>query len=263
MTTVTGGDGAPEIRRIDAGGHALHCAVSGSGAPAFLCLHGLVDSIGIWDRLVPALSTRGRVARFDQRGHGGSEAPPGPYTRADLAGDAVAVLDALGVASALLVGHSMGGIVAMATALVHPERVAGLVLLGTASRCSEKVAAWYERIARAGESGGLGAIARAIYGPGSNRRIEGSAQGIAHVTRMLGSLYTDPLTPHLARLACPTLLLVGENDPMGPRASEIIRDALPAGLGRMETLPGRGHWLHVEAPGDVLRAFDAWRAASA
>ena len=56
---------------------------------------------------------------------------------------------------AVLVGHSMGGIVSMATALACAERVAGLVLIGTASQCSEKVASWYEQIAQAGETDGL------------------------------------------------------------------------------------------------------------
>jgi pimeloyl-ACP methyl ester carboxylesterase len=81
----------------------------------------------------------------------------------------------------------------------------------------------------------------------------------AQVTRTLASLYDDPLTPRLAALACPALLLVGDRDPMGPRASEIILRALPPGRGRLEVLPGRGHWLHVEAPDEVLAALDRWR----
>ena len=74
-----------EERRVDVGGHAIQLVSSGEGPRHFLCLHGLVDSSRIWDRLVPALEARGRVSRVDQRGHGRSEAPPGPYSRADLA----------------------------------------------------------------------------------------------------------------------------------------------------------------------------------
>ncbi|MEE2664484.1 MAG: alpha/beta hydrolase, partial [Myxococcota bacterium] len=154
------GGPAREVRQVNAGGHRLRCSLSGSGETTFLCLHGLVDRSEIWDRLVPGLATRGRVLCVDQRGHGGSETPPGPYAREDLARDAVCVLEALGVTRAVLVGHSMGGVVAMTTALAYPDRVAGLVLIGTASQCSQKVAGWYERIARAGESEGLAAIAR-------------------------------------------------------------------------------------------------------
>jgi 3-oxoadipate enol-lactonase len=246
-------------RRIRLAGHSLRCVLSGRGEPVFVCLHGLVDTLAIWDALAGPLAERGRVVRVDQRAHGESDTPPGPYAREDLAGDVAGVLGALAIDRAILVGHSMGGVVAMTTALLHPERVAGLVLLGTASQCSERVAAWYERIARAGEEEGLEGLARTIYGPSARRRIRGDSQGIAHVTRTLESLFDDPLTPKLAALACPVLLLVGEKDPMGPKASQIIHDALPAGRARLEVIAGRGHWLHVEAAPEVVRAFDRWR----
>lgn len=240
------------------GGHALRVASEGGGSPDFVCLHGLVDSLAIWKRLVPGLGARGRVLRIDQRGHGGSDAPPGPYRREDLAADVIAVLDALEIERAVLVGHSMGGIISMTTALAYPERVAGLVLLGTASQCSERVANWYERIAVAGETDGNDGLARTIYGADSRRRVEGDAQGIAWVTRTLKSLHLDPLTPKLAAITCPALLLVGSEDPMGPKASEIIAGALPDAT--LHVLPGLGHWTHVEAPDDLLAALDPWLA---
>jgi 3-oxoadipate enol-lactonase len=90
--------------------------------------------------------------------------------------------------------------------------------------------------------------------------VRGDAQGISHVTRMLKSLFDDPLTPRLAELTCPVLLVVGEKDPMGPKASEIIHAALPAQRSELRTLPGRGHWLHVEAPVEVVAALDPWLA---
>jgi 3-oxoadipate enol-lactonase len=244
------------VQRIDVGGHELRVDASGRGPPDLLCLHGLVDRLEIWDHLVSPLAARGRVIRMDQRGHGGSEAPMGPYRREDLAADVVSVLESVGSERTLLLGHSMGGIVSMATALAHPDRVAGLVLIGTASQCSEKVARWYERIAVAGEREGTAGIAREIYGSESRRSVTGDGQGIAHVTRMLKSLYEEPLTPRLSEIRCPTLLIVGEKDPMGPKASGILADALPAA--HLEVVPGCGHWVHVERPEAVLEAFDAW-----
>ena len=244
--------------RLSVGDHSLRIASSGTGPPDFLCLHGLVDRLEIWDRLVDPLSERGRAICFDLRGHGESDAPPGPYRREDLAGDAVALLDALEIPRAILVGHSMGGVIAMTTALAYPDRVAGLVLIGTASQCSEKVSGWYERIALAGETDGLTGLARAIYGEHGDKPIAGDAQGIAHVTRTLQSLYRDPLTPKLATLACPVLLLVGENDPMGPKASGIIAQQLPDAT--LREIPKRGHWLHVEAADRVIEALDPWLA---
>jgi pimeloyl-ACP methyl ester carboxylesterase len=244
------------VASIDVGGHRLRVEVSGQGPPDLLCLHGLVDRLEIWDRMAAKLAERGRLIRVDQRGHGESEAPPGPYRRADLAADVVALIESLGSQRAVLVGHSMGGIVSMAAALAHPERVAGLVLVGTASRCSEKVAGWYERIAVAGERDGTAGLARAIYGEKTRKVVTGDAQGIAHVTRTLKSLYEDPLTPKLADIRCPVLLVVGEKDPMGPKASAIIADQLPDA--RLEVVPDCGHWVHVEQPEAVLTAFDQW-----
>ena len=152
----------------------------------------------------------------------------------------------------------MGGIVAMEAALAYPERIAGLVLIGTTSECREKVAGWYERIALAGEQHGSTGLARAIYGEKSNKEIAGDPQGIAHVTRMLKSLYTDPLTPKLGDIQCPALLAVGEQDPMGPKASEIVYAAMPAGRAELLRVPGKGHWLQLEAVEPVVAALDAW-----
>jgi pimeloyl-ACP methyl ester carboxylesterase len=247
-----------ETGRVELARHALRFEGAGRGEPPLVLLHGLVDTLEIWSRIAEPLAARRRTIRVDQRGHGESSAPPGPYTREDLAADVVALLDDRGVSRAVLVGHSMGGIVAMTTALSYPERVAGLVLLGTASQCNERTAGWYERIALAGERDGCAGLARAIYGEKAKRRVVGDPQGIVHVTRTLKSLHPDPLTPRLAGIACPALLLVGEKDPMGPRASEIIAAALPDSLATLEVLPGLGHWLHVEAADAVVEALDRW-----
>ena len=247
--------------RLALDGFSRRYAEAGGGEPVFLCLHGLADTLEVWDALAGPLAERGRLVRIDQRGHGESGAPPGPCTREDHARDAIAVLDALAIPRAIVIGHSVGGIVAMAAALVAPERVAGLVLIGTASRCNERTAAWYERIALAAEQDGGDGLMRVIYGASTGRRARGDAQAIAHVARMLTSLYDDPLTPKLAAISCPVLLLVGEKDLMGPKASQTIRDALPPGRAELVVAPGCGHWLQLDAPGAVIDALDRWRAA--
>ncbi|MBW2387545.1 MAG: alpha/beta hydrolase [Deltaproteobacteria bacterium] len=247
-----------DAKLVTIGNHKINVLSHGTGERHFTCLHGLVDNIGIWKRLAPALESRGRVTRFDQRGHGESEAPTGPYSRADLAADVIGVLDAEGIDRTILVGHSMGGIVAMETALAYPERISGLVLIGTTSECREKVAGWYERIALAGELDGNAGLGRAIYGEKSTKQIIGDAQGIAHVTRMLKSLHSDPLTPRLAEIGCPALMTVGEKDPMGPKASEIVYAAMPAGRAELLRVPEKGHWLQLEAVDEVVAALDGW-----
>ena len=245
-------DGTTE--RIDVGGHSLRVVTAGEGPPHLVCLHGLVDRAEIWDRVAAPLAERGRTAFVDQRGHGESDAPPGPYRREDLADDVSALIGKLGADRAVLVGHSMGGIVSMATALVYPEQIAGLVLIGTASQCNERTAGWYERIAQAGEKQGIEGLRRAIYGKESTKEIVGDVQGISHVTRMLKSLHADPLTPKLSAVGCPVLLIVGDEDPMGPKASSIIASQFPDAA--LLTVPDCGHWVHVSKPELVIDAID-------
>ncbi len=246
------------VKLVDVGGHKLRLATAGNGPPDFVCLHGLVDRIEIWDHIAEPLSQRGRVVLVDQRGHGESEAPPGPYRREDLAADVSAVITDLGAEKVVLVGHSMGGIISMTTALAYPDQIAGLVLIGTASQCNEKTAGWYERIAQAGEKDGNTGLARAIYGKKSKKVIDGDAQGISEVTRTLKSLYEDPLTPQLPAITCPVLLLVGDKDPMGPKASSII--AAQFEDSELVTIPNCGHWVHVDEPEAVLTAIDRFVA---
>jgi 3-oxoadipate enol-lactonase len=112
-----------ETRRIDVGGHHLRTIIRGAGPPYFVCLHGLADTLEIWSKVAGPLAARGRVVLVDQRGHGESEAPPGPYRREDLAVDVRTLLDRLDIPQAVLVGHSMGGIVAMTAALAYRDRL--------------------------------------------------------------------------------------------------------------------------------------------
>lgn len=253
-----------DVRTIDLGSHHTRVAITGelsaagdgSAESVLLCLHGLVDDLSIWDRIISDFAERGTVVRYDQRGHGEAGSPPGPYSRDDLAADAVAVLDALDIDRAVLVGHSMGGIMSMTTAVNHPDRVAGLVLIGTTSAANAKAAAWYSKIAQAGVDDGIAGLAETIYGTGRQREIRGDAAGIAEVTRTLEALHTDPLTPHLTHVRCPALLLVGEHDPMGVKATEIVADAIADST--VEFVDGVGHWVHVQRPDAMLTAYDDW-----
>ncbi len=67
------------MERVRVGGHALRVEAARTGPPHFVCLHGLVDTLEIWNHLARPLVQRGRVVRFDQHGHGESDAPPEGY----------------------------------------------------------------------------------------------------------------------------------------------------------------------------------------
>ena len=96
-----------------------------------LLIHGLGYARWGWEPVVEPLSRLFDVVLFDNRGVGESDAPPGPYTTAELAGDALQVLDEAGVERAHVVGTSLGGMVAQELALTAPERVDRLVLVCT------------------------------------------------------------------------------------------------------------------------------------
>jgi 3-oxoadipate enol-lactonase len=102
----------------------------GSGPPLLL-IHGLGYDRAGWGPLPQLLAGRFSVLRFDNRGLGESDVPPGPYSVAELAGDAAAVLDAEGIPRAHVVGTSLGGMIAQELALAHPARVDRLVLACT------------------------------------------------------------------------------------------------------------------------------------
>ena len=97
----------------------------GEGVPVLL-LHGLASSRRFWDLVVPGLSGL-RVVALDQRGHGDSERPSGPYDGATVVADALTALDALGLSRVVVVGHSWGASTALRLAATAPERVLSVV----------------------------------------------------------------------------------------------------------------------------------------
>jgi pimeloyl-ACP methyl ester carboxylesterase len=101
--------------------------------PPLLLVQGLGYGGWGWQPIVEPLASRYRVLVFDNRGIGDSDKPPGPYTAAQMAGDALAVLDAAGVERAHVLGASLGGAVAQELALRHAERLEKLVLVATMS----------------------------------------------------------------------------------------------------------------------------------
>jgi 3-oxoadipate enol-lactonase len=108
-------------------GADLYYEIDGSG-PAVVLIHGFALDARMWDEQVAALRDRATVVRFDLRGFGRSSLPA-PGVAYSHSADLLALLDHLGLNSAVLVGLSMGGLVAMHTTLVAPQRVSGLVLL--------------------------------------------------------------------------------------------------------------------------------------
>ena len=99
------------------------------GEPPALLLHGIGNYGRVWDFVAAEVAGRLRLVAPDARGHGDSVAPETGYRPEDFVADAIAILDATGLARPLVVGHSMGGAHAMALAATHPDRLRGLVLV--------------------------------------------------------------------------------------------------------------------------------------
>jgi 3-oxoadipate enol-lactonase len=208
-------------------------------------VHGLAATADVWREQAERLKLAYRVVRYDLRSHGASDPADLPCTRSDLASDLVAVLDCIGIESAVLVGHSAGGVVAMQTALDHPGRVSGLVLVGTASECNAKTADWYERTAAtARQQGGVAAVE--AMGLRGRTAVAPDGPGFAWVALAMRSLHEDPLTSRLEEIRVPTLVLVGERDFLGVGGSVILSRSIQGS--QLEILPGRGHGIYLEDP---------------
>lgn len=132
---------------VETRGATLFVTLTGpANAPPVFFLNSLGTTHRMWDAIAAELSVDHRCIRCDTRGHGASTRAKTPFEIADLADDAVALLDHFGVARAHVVGLSLGGMTGQSLAARHPTRVASLTLMATAARMPP-ASAWMERAA--------------------------------------------------------------------------------------------------------------------
>lgn len=192
-------------------------------APAVIFINALGTDCRLWDGLAGMLGGEWRIVLYDKRGHGLSEAPPGPYSIPGLAGDVLALADHLQLDRFALAGLSIGGLIAQQVALAAPGRLSALVLSDTAGRIGT-VEGWNARIA-AVESVGLEDIADAVmqrwFAPSF---LAGRTDELAGWRAMLcgtpaagyaaacAALRDADLTAQLGAIAAPTLVVAGDAD---------------------------------------------------
>ncbi len=139
----------------------IHYVVDGDvGSPPLLLSNSLGTSLEMWEPQIITLAARFRVVRYDSRGHGRSEVTPGPYSIEQLAGDALALLDALAIARAHFCGLSMGGMIGMWLGINAPRCIDRLVLANTGAKIGT-ADLWNTRI-DAVRKGGTASIASAV-----------------------------------------------------------------------------------------------------
>ena len=234
------------------------------GAPVIVFTGSLGTDLTMWQPQSDRLGERFRTLRYDIRGHGGSEVPPGPYSMAELGGDLMGLFDRLEIERASLCGLSIGGMIGMWVAAHAPERVERLVLCCTSAHLGPPEG-WTERAA-AVRAGGVEAVADAVLGRWFTSDF--AAAEPALIARMRRILTATPpegyagcceaiaemdLTPELPSITAPTLVVAGEEDPATPpehgrRIAELIPGA------RFQTISPAAHLATVERP-DVTTAM--------
>jgi 3-oxoadipate enol-lactonase len=243
--------------------HISYDITGPAGAPVVLMAHSIGTTRELWERQLTALVARYRVVRYDARGHGRSSAPAGEYSLDQLGRDAIAVLDAAGVARAHVLGLSLGGLTAMWLGLHAPERVERLVLANTAARIGTRDR-WIERIAQV-RGGGMDAVVDLAIGRWFSEAFRARAGDTVSAFRRLllgcspvgyagccAVLRDVDLREEIARIAAPALIIAGTEDQATTLAdAELMRTRISGA--RLVTLPA-AHLSNVEQPEAFTRA---------
>lgn len=250
------------MERIKTNGIRIACRFDGSAdrsRPWLVFSHSLACDHAMWDAQVQAFADY-RLLRFDTRGHGASEAPPGDYTIEMLAADVVGVLDQLAIERCHFVGLSMGGMIGMQFALRYPTRLSSLTLADTTSRYPpESRTLWEQRLKLVREHG-MDAIVPSTLDRWFTPEFRESQPEV--VAKIAQQIRATPLQGYsgcahaishinlIARLStidCPTLVMVGESDLGTPQSmSEDIVRAIPGS--RLDVIRNAGHLSNVEQP---------------
>ncbi len=268
-----------EIRHARAlvNGIRLYYLRAGHRGHPMLCLHGRWGRARTWSAFMRRYGDRYRVAAPDQRGHGLSDKPPDGYTAEDLAADARALLERLGLAPALVVGHSMGARVAAYLAALHPQSVVAVALLDetlrgagalfadshTGSDDDGLTASWPGPWPTRGEAvqflrQRFPRETNVEYFSHSLRRTAGGYDFLFSRASMaaIGRSYEDwrPLLPKIRR---PVLLVrAAESWCLPEGEAREMREALPDCT--YAEIQGSDHAVYTDNPGDFYEAFDRW-----
>jgi 3-oxoadipate enol-lactonase len=235
-----------------------HVVTGPEDAPPLVLSNSLGSTLEMWDGQAGPLAERFRLIRYDTRGHGRSEVPPGPYSIDDAGRDLLDLLDHLGIERAHVAGVSLGGMTAMWTAIHAPERVDRIVLCCTSAKLGPP-AGWAERAATVREHG-TGAVAPAGVGrwltePYRAARPDVAATLQAMIAATPAEGYASccaiiermDLEPRLGEIRAPALVIAAAQDPSTPpEHGERIAAAIPGA--RLEILDPGAHLVAVERP---------------
>jgi pimeloyl-ACP methyl ester carboxylesterase len=269
--------------------HVTVVELNPEGARTIVFLHGLGSSLKFWRYQLDAFAKAGfHVIAFDQLGFGKSDKPAEfPYTSESMAEVVDEVLASLGVERAVLVGHSMGGQVALATALRFPARVEALVLTAPAGfeSISKREKRWFEQVFStafvkgAGEYQIWGSVRVANFARWRDdlewlieervrlaKSPEFDAYAYAQVRSVDGLAHNEVVRENLEKISVPTLIIFGEEDRLIPNPylhGGRVRSVMQYGASklknaRLEGLSGCGHSVQMDCPNEynpIVLAF--------
>jgi 3-oxoadipate enol-lactonase len=239
----------------------MECAYEQSGAGQDVVLiHGLGGSASFWYAQLRALAPVARVTALDLRGHGQSTGAEGPYAMRMWADDTAALMEALSLGPAVVVGSSMSGMVAVEIAAAYPERVTGLVLVGGFAKLAGPGKERMEARAVMAESEGMGPLADLVPATAlgaTTHQTQPALVGLfrAALLRNVPACYAAScraivaadVTPLLPKVRCPTLVLLGAEEQVAPLPAA---RALHKGIAgsRLQVIPRAGHLPFLEQP---------------
>lgn len=242
---------------------------AGQGLP-LVFLHGFPLSRGVWQKQIEGFQESYRVIAPDLRGLGDSQTQPGPATMAQCADDVRALLVQLTTGPVVLIGHSMGGYVALAFARQFPELLRGLILVGTrAGRDTAEAAAGRLAMAEKVKAEGAQAVVEAMAPKmlaADNQDAQMAAQVLGFMApsrsagvigALLGMAERPDATAFLAQIAVPTLVITGADDVLIPPAeSETLAQAIRGA--QLKVIPHAGHLVAFEQPDEFNQAVKEW-----
>lgn len=248
------------MKTVDVAGHSIAYAEAGQGA-ALVLLHGFLADSRCWRRQIDGLSDRFRVVAWDAPGAGSSSDPAETFTTSDYAHCLAGFLDALGIASAHVVGLSWGGILAQEFYRISPRHVRTLVLAGA-------YAGWKGSLPEGVRRERLESCLRGSNGP-ADALVAGLLPGMftegvsPEVRAELGAIMAEfhpvgfrvmarsaaatDTTGLLPRIDVPALLLWGDDDRRSPRhVADQLHAAIPGA--ELAIIPNAGHVSNMEQP---------------
>jgi 3-oxoadipate enol-lactonase len=255
----------------------FHCAVEGkAGAPWIVASNSLATNLSLWDAFAQSAADRYRVFRYDQRGHGGSSAGKPPYAMADLARDALALMDEVGISKAHWIGISMGGATGWGIAQSAPERLLSATLCNTVINATA-AGDWEERLALVRKQGLQVLVEPTLERWFTKKSVADKARCVDLVRRMIettsvdgftgcaNALQTFDFSRDLESIRVPMLLVAGAED--GNKPQTMAADAKRVPVARLAIVPEAGHLCNIENPAAFNRIvgdfIDAAQAASA